>query len=99
MNEQLIASKIQQLNSEPLKQELLFFLDYLLTKQNTKLTRITKKIPRFGYAKGTFKMADDFNARQETQYLLSTPANAERLLRSLASARNGKLTQRELITE
>jgi len=42
---------------------------------------------------------EDFNAWQETQYLLSTPANAERLLRSLASARSGKLTQRELITE
>jgi len=62
MNEQLIASKIQQLNSEPLKQELLFFLDYLLTKQNTKPTGTTKKIPRFGCAKGTFKMADDFDA-------------------------------------
>ena len=62
MNEQLIVSKIQQLNSEPLKQELLFFLDYLLTKQNTKPTGTTKKIPQFGCAKGTFKMADDFDA-------------------------------------
>ncbi len=42
---------------------------------------------------------EDFNAWQETQYLLSTPANAERLLRSLTSARNGKLTERELIEE
>jgi antitoxin YefM len=42
---------------------------------------------------------DDFNAWQETQYLLSTPANAQRLLRSLASARNGKLTAYELIEE
>jgi hypothetical protein len=33
MNEQLITSKIQQINSENLKQELLFFLDYLLAKQ------------------------------------------------------------------
>jgi hypothetical protein len=62
MNEQLIASKIQQLNSEPLKQELLFFLDYLLTKQTTKPAGTAKKIPRFGCAKGTFKMADDFDA-------------------------------------
>ena len=42
---------------------------------------------------------EDFNAWQETQYLLSTPANAERLLRSLASARSGKLTQHDLIEE
>ena len=62
MNEQLIASKIQQLNSEPLKQDLLFFLDYLLTKQNTKPTEASTKTPKFGCAKGTFKMADDFDA-------------------------------------
>ena len=43
MNEQLIVSKVQQLNSEPLKQELLYFLDYLLTKQNSKPTESTKK--------------------------------------------------------
>jgi antitoxin YefM len=42
---------------------------------------------------------EDFNAWQETQYLLSTPANAERLLRSLASARSGILMQRELLEE
>ncbi|PZN73303.1 MAG: type II toxin-antitoxin system prevent-host-death family antitoxin [Candidatus Methylumidiphilus alinenensis] len=42
---------------------------------------------------------EDFNAWQETQYLLSTPANSERLLRSLASARSGKLTQHDLIEE
>jgi len=46
MNEQLIASKIQQLNSESLKQELLFFLDYLLTKQNAKPTEALKKKPQ-----------------------------------------------------
>ena len=61
MNEQLIASKIQQLNSEPLKQELLFFLDYLLTKQNAKAVEGKKIIPKYGCAKGTFKMADDFD--------------------------------------
>ena len=62
MNEQLIVSKIQQLNSEPLKQELLYFLDYLLTKQNSKPTESKKKIPKFGCTKGNFKMADDFDA-------------------------------------
>lgn len=60
MNEQLIASKIQQINSENLKQELLFFLDYLLAKQFTD-KKIEKRIPKFGCAKGTFKMADDFD--------------------------------------
>ena len=61
MNEQLIASKIQQLNSETLKQELLLFLDYLLTKQSAKPNEALKKIPKFGCAKGTFTMTDDFD--------------------------------------
>lgn len=60
MNEQLITSKIQQINSENLRQELLFFLDYLLTKQFSD-EKIVKRIPKFGCAKGTFKMADDFD--------------------------------------
>jgi antitoxin YefM len=40
---------------------------------------------------------EDFNAWQETHYLLSNPVNAERLLHSLASARRGELTARDLI--
>lgn len=41
----------------------------------------------------------DFNAWQETHYLLSNPANAKRLLRSLDKARNGQLMQKDLIEE
>jgi antitoxin YefM len=41
----------------------------------------------------------DFNAWQETHYLLSSPENAKRLLHSLASARNGQLTAHSLIEE
>ena len=60
MNEQLITSKIQQINSENLKQELLVFLDYLLPKQYTD-KKAAKRISEFGCAKGTFKIADDFD--------------------------------------
>ena len=42
---------------------------------------------------------EDFNSWQETLYLLSTAANSERLLRSLASARSGKAMERDLIEE
>lgn len=42
---------------------------------------------------------EDFNAWQETAYLLSNPANAQHLMRSIASAREGRLSQRELIQE
>lgn len=62
MNEQLINSKIQQISSEKLKQELLFFLDFLLVKQfNEQEQQVVRKAPKFGCAKGTFKMADDFD--------------------------------------
>jgi len=39
---------------------------------------------------------DSYNAMKETNYLLSSPKNRERLLNSLASARAGKMTPREL---
>jgi antitoxin YefM len=40
---------------------------------------------------------DEFNSWQETLYLLSNPANAEHLRRSLQEAREGKGIERELI--
>lgn len=39
---------------------------------------------------------DDFNAYEETAYLLRSPANATRLLESLAQTRQGKTQAREL---
>ncbi|NOS87929.1 MAG: type II toxin-antitoxin system prevent-host-death family antitoxin [Methylococcaceae bacterium] len=41
----------------------------------------------------------DFNAWQETHYLLSNPVNAKRLLHSLEQARNGQLLQNDLLEE
>ena len=40
---------------------------------------------------------EDFNSWQETAYLLSSPANAERLRRSIAQLDAGKGTERKLI--
>ena len=40
---------------------------------------------------------DEFNAWQETAYLLSNPANAAHLRQSIAEAHLGKLVERELI--
>jgi len=40
---------------------------------------------------------DEFNAWQETLYLLSNPANAERLQKSIAQAKMGKKQERALI--
>ena len=59
MKDQEIYSKLFLLNSENLKQELLNFMDYLLTKQFAETK--TKKIPQFGCAKGKFRMSDDFD--------------------------------------
>lgn len=39
---------------------------------------------------------DEFNAWQETLYLLSTPANAQHLRRSIAEAKAGKIVEKEL---
>ena len=39
----------------------------------------------------------EFNSWQETIYLLSNPANAERLRKSLAEAEAGLISERELI--
>lgn len=40
---------------------------------------------------------DEFNAWQETLYLLSNPANAERLRESIAQVQAGKTVERKLI--
>ena len=42
---------------------------------------------------------DEFNAWQETFYLLSNPANAEHLRESIAQANSGKTLVKELIEE
>lgn len=41
----------------------------------------------------------DYNAYEETAYLLSNPKNAQRLRKSLANARAGNVMQKDLITE
>jgi len=40
---------------------------------------------------------DHYNGMTETEYLLSNPANAKRLIKSLADAKAGKVFKRELI--
>ena len=40
---------------------------------------------------------DEFNSWKETLYLLSNPFNAEHLRHSIAEAKMGKTTERELI--
>ena len=42
---------------------------------------------------------EDYNSLAETQYLMSTEANAEHLMRSLKESRIGKVSTRELIEE
>ncbi|MCE7984062.1 MAG: type II toxin-antitoxin system prevent-host-death family antitoxin [Caldilinea sp. CFX5] len=42
---------------------------------------------------------DEFNSWQETIYLLSSPANAAHLRRSIAQAKAGQTMERELIEE
>ncbi len=44
-----------------------------------------------------FLPLDEYNSWKETLYLLSSPANADRLRRSLAEARAGNAQERELL--
>ena len=58
MSNQVLYSKMQMLQSDDLKRDLLLYIEFLLTKQNT---QSKKRIPVFGSAKGTFKMSADFD--------------------------------------
>lgn len=42
---------------------------------------------------------EDFNAYEETAYLMSSPANAAHLMKSIAQAKSGKISQHELLEE
>jgi len=42
---------------------------------------------------------DEYNSWKETLYLLSNPANADHLRRSIAEAQAGKAQERELLEE
>jgi antitoxin YefM len=44
-----------------------------------------------------FLPLDEYNSWKETLYLLSNPANADRLRESLAEARAGNVQERELL--
>jgi antitoxin YefM len=48
-------------------------------------------------SKAVLMSLEEFNSWQETLHLLSNPANAEHLRRSLEEAREGRLAERELI--
>jgi antitoxin YefM len=41
----------------------------------------------------------EYNALEETAYLLRSPANAERLIKSISNLRAGKTQSRQLIEE
>jgi Protein of unknown function (DUF2281) len=58
MNNQALYLKMQMFQSDDLKRDLLLYIGFLLTKQNTKSK---KRIPVFGSAKGIFKVSADFD--------------------------------------
>ena len=58
MSNRVLYSKMQMLQSDDLKSDLLQYLEFLLAKQSNESK---KRIPVFGSAKGTFKMSADFD--------------------------------------
>ena len=61
MSNRILHSKIDLIKSEDLKKELNSYIEFLLQKQFENKKPL-KKIPKFGYAKGTFTLSADFNA-------------------------------------
>jgi len=60
LTDNLIYSRLSLLSSEQLKQELLSYIDYLLSKQFENQEKKRRK-PKFGCAKGMFIMSPDFD--------------------------------------
>ena len=50
-------------------------------------------------SKAVLMSLDEFNSWQETLYLLSNPANAEHLYKSIRELQSGKSFEKELIEE
>lgn len=57
-----IYSRLFFLQSQELKQDLLNYLNVLINKQFVRGETNPKRVPKFGCAKGKFRMADDFDA-------------------------------------
>jgi hypothetical protein len=66
MTDQLIIHQLQMM-PENLKQEVLDFMGYLLSKHQTAISsqKEMPKIPVFGSAKGKYVLAPDFDAPLE----------------------------------
>ncbi|MBC8183014.1 type II toxin-antitoxin system prevent-host-death family antitoxin [candidate division KSB1 bacterium] len=73
------------------KQDLNSLIEQVVT--DVKPTIICNKKGR----KAVLMPLDEFNSWQETIYLLSNPANAEHLQKSIEQAKVGKIAERELI--
>jgi antitoxin YefM len=48
---------------------------------------------------GVLLSLEDFNAYEETAYLLRSPANAERLMKALADVEKGRVERRDLVED
>ena len=62
MTDKIILTQLQVL-PEDLKKEVMDFIGYLLSKYSKQLPR--KATPKFGSAKGKYKLAPDFDAPSE----------------------------------
>lgn len=61
MNQENILRQIQMMPPS-LQKEVLDFIGYLFAKYNLTENKPTEKRPKFGSAKGKYKMAPDFDA-------------------------------------
>lgn len=56
-------------------------------------------ITRSGGSSAVVLSLEDYNAHQETMYLLSNPYNAAHLMRAVTAAQNSQLSKKDVIEE
>ena len=73
------------------KQNLSFLIEQVVTNVEPTIICSDKG------GKAVLMSLDEFNSWQETIYLLSNPANADHLRKSIEQAKNGKTIERKLV--
>jgi antitoxin YefM len=81
---------MQAVSFSELRKDMKHIMD--MTKDRHEPTIITRKQGNM-----VIMSLEDYNALEETAYILSSPKNAQRILASLAELREGKGQEHELI--
>jgi len=87
----LKMGKMKAVNYSELRNKLKANLDMVCEDQETLI------IHRPGGKSVVMMSLDEYNSQKETEYLLSSPKNAERLLKAIKNIEDGNIKERDLI--